>query len=130
MLVIITSLYAALLAIIWFVLFGAVGRLHGKHNISLGDGGLADMIVANRRHMNFVESVPLALILILLVDLNGGSATWVHALGIVLVVSRIIHPFGLSIETMNTPARVIGAGGTVFVILGAAITLLWQFFKG
>ena len=130
MLVHITSLYAALLALICFVLGGAVGQLRGKNDIPLGDGGNKDLIIANRRHMNFVENVPLAFELMLIVELNGAKALWLHALGIVLVLSRIIHPFGLNIEKIGTPARVIGAGGTALVMLASAITLLWQYFLG
>lgn len=130
MLVHITSLYAALLALVWFALFGAVGRLRSKYNVSLGDGGHPDLVVANRRHMNFAETVPLALFLIYLVDENGGAAGWVHTLGIVLVAARIIHPFGIRVDKMNTPARFVGAGGSVFVIMASAITLLWQCFRG
>jgi uncharacterized membrane protein YecN with MAPEG domain len=42
--------------------------LHGKLNISVGDGGNRDLQVAVRRHANFTEWVPLALILIALLD--------------------------------------------------------------
>lgn len=130
MLVHISSIYAAMLAIIWFALFAGVGRLRAQHNVTLGDGGRTDMILAIRRYMNFVECVPLALLLVVMVDLNGGAAKWVHALGAILVIARIVHPFGLSIEKMNTPARLAGAGGTVFVALASAITLIVQFFQG
>ena len=130
MLVHISSLYAALLAIVWFALFSGVGMLRGKLNLTLGDGGKPEMILAGRRYMNFVECTPLALLLLVMVDLNGAPANWVHALGIILVASRVLHPFGLNIEKMNTPQRILGAGGTVFVILGSAITLIWQYFQG
>ena len=58
----ITSLYAALLAFIWFALFAHVGRLRGRLKIGVGDDGNADMFIAGRRYMNFVECVPLALL--------------------------------------------------------------------
>ncbi len=123
----ITSLYAGLLALLSVFLSGYVGQLRGKTNIPLGDGGNRDIILANRRHMNFVENVPLALLLIALVELNGAAPWWIHALGGTLLLARLIHPFGLKIETGATPARIIGAGGTTLVTLAAAITLLWQF---
>ena len=129
MLVNLSSLYAGLLAIIWFVLFAMIGRLRSQLNISLGDGGNPALILAGRRYMNFIECTPFAMLLLYIVDSNGGGVMWVHALGIILVVSRIIHPFGLTIEKMNTPARLLGAGGTVFVILACAVTLFWQYFQ-
>ena len=125
----VTSLYAALLALICVVLLGGVGRLRGNANVSLGDGGKRELIEANRRHMNFVENVPLALLLIALVEFNGASKTWVHALGGVLLIARIVHPFGISTEKMMLPARFIGAGGTVIVMLASAATLLWQVWR-
>ena len=53
-----TTLYADLLGL----------SLHGRLNISVGDGGNRDLQVAVRRHANFTEWVPLALILIALLD--------------------------------------------------------------
>ncbi len=130
MLVLVTSLYAALLGAIYFVLFAMVGRLRGQTGISLGIGENDALMLANRRHMNFVENAPLALLLILMVELNGATTAYLHALGAVLTISRIVHPFGLRIDKMNTAARVIGAGGTALAILACIVTLLWQFFRG
>jgi len=90
-----TGLYAALLAIVMVVLLGNVGRLRSRKGISLGDNGDRDLVIATRRHMNFVECVPLALILLAVVEANGAARGWVHALGILLLVSRLIHPFGI-----------------------------------
>ena len=85
-----TAIYAALLAIIGVVLGERVGLFRLKAKVSLGDGGNSDIIVRNRQHMNFVENVPMALILIALVEVNGGSATWVHGLGGSLLAARLI----------------------------------------
>jgi uncharacterized membrane protein YecN with MAPEG domain len=124
----ITAIYAALLAIVGVVLSERVGLFRLKTKVSLGDGGNAEMIVRNRQHMNFVENVPMALVLIALVEINGGSAAWVHGLGGALLAARIIHPFGLSAEKLMQPARIIGAGLTVVVIVSASGKLLWNAF--
>jgi uncharacterized membrane protein YecN with MAPEG domain len=125
----ITGLYAGLLAIIMVVLLGNVGRLRSKKGVALGDNGDSDLIIANRQHMNFIECVPLALILLAVVEANGASRGWVHALGILLLVSRLIHPFGITPVTMNTTCRIVGSGGTILMVVAAAITALWQFFR-
>jgi uncharacterized membrane protein YecN with MAPEG domain len=46
-----------------------------------------------------------------------------HVLGIVLVVSRLLHPFGLTMKSPNA-ARAVGASGTLIVLLVAGILLL------
>jgi uncharacterized membrane protein YecN with MAPEG domain len=125
----ITGLYAGLLAIIMVVLLGNVGRLRSKKGVALGDNGDSDLIIANRQHMNFVECVPLALILLAVVEANGAPRGWVHALGILLLASRLIHPFGITPVTMNTICRIVGSGGSILMVVAAAITAIWQFFR-
>jgi len=124
----ITATYAALLAIVGIALSMGVGAARGKTKVSLGDGGEPLLIVRNRRHMNFVENVPMALILIGLIEANGGGATLLHSLGGVLLAARIIHPFGLDIENMAKLTRFVGAMATMLVILVSAGWLLWNAF--
>jgi uncharacterized membrane protein YecN with MAPEG domain len=125
-----TSLYAALLAIVGLVLAGMVGSMRGKkQKISLGDGGDPQLLVAMRRQMNFVEYVPLALLLIALVELNGGSKTLIHGLGAVLLAGRIIHPFGIDASDMRKMPRFIGTLATFAVTVVAVGALLWQYFS-
>ena len=126
----VTMLYAGLLTIIYLVLFGMAGAARGKANISLGDGGNHDLITANRRHMNFVENVPLALILIGLAEMSGASKTMIHILGIALTLARIIHPFGLDFNNMRKMPRFIGVVATTLVIAFSALYLLWRYVAG
>jgi uncharacterized protein len=42
--------------------------------------------------VNAAEYVPLALVLMLILELNGASAAWLHVLGIALVVGRLPTP--------------------------------------
>ena len=94
---------------------------HGFHG--LGDPRL---LAAMRRQANFVEQVPIALLLLGIVELNGASATWLHALGATLLVSRVVHPFGLDAADMRRLPRLLGALGTLLMVLAAAATALWQ----
>ncbi|MSP48716.1 MAG: MAPEG family protein [Alphaproteobacteria bacterium] len=123
-----TGLYAALLALLAIYLGGSVGALRGKKKIAIGDGGDQEIVIANRRHMNFVENVPLILILMAVGEINGTPATWIHAMGASLVVARIVHPFGLNMSNPAHPARVFGAAVTALVTVAAAVILLWQAF--
>ena len=122
----VTSLYAGILGLICVVLAGMVGRARGQSGISLGDGGDKALLTAMRRHMNFVEYVPLILVMMALIELNGAPKTWLHGLGGVLVVARLIHPFSLDADNMMKVSRFIGAMSTMLVLVISAGILLWQ----
>ncbi len=120
----ITALYAALLTFVAIWLTFGVGSLRSRTRVSLYDGGNKQLAVAIRKHANFTEHVPLALILLALLELNGGSAGLLHGLGASLVLARVLHPFGLEYDEMRKPLRAVGALGTLLVSLIAAIALL------
>ena len=121
----ITGFYAGLLGILLLVLTGWVGRIRARLGVSLMDGGNKELIVALRRQGNFVELVPMCLILLAIVEMAGTSIYFVHALGIVLLICRLIHPFGVDCDRMDTWQRKIGAGGTMIVL---AILSLWAIY--
>jgi uncharacterized membrane protein YecN with MAPEG domain len=122
----ITALYAALQGLVLIALEVPVGRLRGQTNVSIYDGGNPALAAAIRRHANWTEHVPFVLLLMALLELNGASAGLLHGLGVVLLVSRIAHPFGLDPTIMRRPLRGIGAIGTLLVSLVAIAGLLWQ----
>jgi uncharacterized protein len=126
----VTGLYAGLLALLMIILNGRIGAIRGKKDISLGDKGDVDIIVAIRQHMNFVENVPFILLLMGLAELDGAPKFYLHILGATLLFARIIHPFGLNQEVLMKPARLAGAGLTPLVTLGSAVLLLWQAVGG
>ena len=127
MLVPITALYLAIFAVFSGVLAFPAGRLRGSSGISVGDGGNAELLLATRRHGNFTEYVPLLLVMFAALELNGASAMSLHALGLTLLLARILHAVGLKGDTVATPARGAGAGGTLLITLVAAGMLSYQF---
>jgi uncharacterized membrane protein YecN with MAPEG domain len=71
---------------------------------------------AERVQANFVENVPLLLILLYLVEVAGAPDLFLHVCGTSLVILRVLHAWGLaSYEGANYP-RLIGAQGT-FVLM-------------
>ena len=97
---------------------------------SIGDGGSKEMLLSMRRHANFVEYVPLALLLIALLEMNGVSPTVIHTLGAALVFCRISHAFGLRADKMVTLGRFIGHAGTFFITLIASVWAIVVYFVG
>lgn len=124
----ITALYAGLFAIFALFLSFRAGSRRGKTGISLLLGEPVNWELAERvrAHQNFLEYVPMILILMGAIELNGGSATFLHSVGLLLVVARVAHPIGLKHDNMSHIGRLIGAGGTALLMLIAAVYALWM----
>jgi uncharacterized membrane protein YecN with MAPEG domain len=123
----ITGLYAALVALLMMGLAIRVMMLRRRNSIGLGDGGNRAVACAARAHGNAAEYVPLALILLLVLELNQTLPMLLHVFGIVLVIARVLHAIGLSRTPGVSAGRAIGAAVTLLVILAMAAMLLWQY---
>ena len=124
----ITAIYAALLVAIGVWLMAKVGVMRGKTGISILHGDDMDLATVIRRHDNFTENVPLALVLMGIVEANGGNALLLHILGAVLVLARIAHPLGLRHDHPTHPLRAVGTGMTLLVTVILGAVALWQGF--
>ena len=122
----ITGLYAALLTAVGLTLMVRVARMRVRTGVSILHGDDMDLVRATRQHGNFIETVPLALILMGLVEANGANSIMLHASGILLLLARIAHPFGLSLDRVDHPLRAVGAVGTVLTMFVLAVVALWQ----
>ena len=124
----ITALYAGILMIFALALSFKAGGFRGKSRISVLFGEPVNMDLAERVrvHQNFLEYVPMAIILMGILELNGGNATFLHVFGVVLIVARIAHAIGLKHDNMAHPGRAIGAGGTALISLVAALYAIWM----
>ena len=122
----ITGLYAALLMVIVGYLGYKIGSLRGSTGISILHSDNMEVATAMRRHGNFTENVPMALILMGIVEANGGNVIFLHVIGVVLVLARIAHTIGLHHDSVAHPLRAVGAGGTFLAMIVLAGMALWQ----
>lgn len=107
-----------LLGLLAAVLAMNVGRMRGKKKIFLGDGGDRELLAAIRAHANFIEFVPLTLILILTVmDHYGGPTSGIMAA--ILLAARVLHAGGMLGYVKG--GRSIGATGTIGVLIVASV---------
>ena len=120
----ITSLYAGILALLFAALSLRIPKLRMKHKVGLGDGGVPELQRAVRVHANFAEYVPLALLLLLLMEAQGYSAWFLHIMGLMLVVGRGLHAYGLNQTAGPSPGRFIGTISTLFCIAAAGLLLI------
>lgn len=123
----ITLTYASAFALFALVLSFRAGSFRGKAGVSILFGEPANMELAERVrvHQNFLEYVPMLLIVMAAIEANGGSNMFLYIAGDLLIISRIAHAMGLKHDNMAHVGRLIGAGGTALITLAAGAYGLW-----
>lgn len=116
-----TSIIAAILTIIFVKLSFAVIGLRRKNKVGLGNGGYDDLERAIRAQGNFAEYVPIGLILIACLELNGAPWWLVILPGIALIIGRLIHAKGINEPPPNFSSRVLGMKFTFGTLITLAI---------
>ena len=124
----ITPLYAGLLTVLLVVLFARVVRLRWKYKVGLGDGGEKELQRAIRVHGNFVETVPWAILLMLMMDLTHVRPLWLHVYGCLLIVARLSHAWGVTHHSTVSWGRTVGVSLTLSLMGCAAVYCVWQYF--
>jgi len=117
----ITALYAGLLAILIVVLAARVVLVRRTTSIGLGDGSNELLLRRIRIHGNAIENIPIGLLLMLILEIDGASATLLHGLGASLVLGRVAHAQGLSGSPGASVGRVAGSTLTWGSIVVAAV---------
>lgn len=122
----ISPLYAALLALILMSLGVRAALL--RHRLKIGYGDRENKVLrrALRAHANAAENIPGCMVLLILFEAVGGPSVWIHAAGGVLVFARVLHGFGLSKSTGASPGRFFGIALTQLtaVVLAVSVAVL------
>ena len=126
----VTSIIASVLTIIFIKLSFAVIGLRRKNKVGLGSGGYDDLERAIRAQGNFAEYVPLGIILIACLELNGAPWCLVAIPGITLIIGRLIHAVGINVPPPDFSKRILG----MRITFGTLITLVflnlgWALYK-
>ena len=107
----ITALYAGLLGVVLFVLSYRVVQQRRASSISLGHKEDKVLERRIRGHGNFVEYVPMCLILLAALEMQGGPVWLVHGLGLMLLAGRLLHGYAFGFTDFS-PLRMPGAALT------------------
>ena len=119
----VTALYAGLLGLLAVVLANQV--LYARLRASQLPEWKPDTVL--RVQANFVENVPLALILLLVLELQATSAGVLHVLGTALVACRVLHAWGMSRNPGANYPRLIGAQGTFLLVSIMSMAAIYGF---
>ena len=126
----ITSIIASALTIIFIKLSLAVIGLRKKNQVGLGSGGHEDLERAIRAQGNFAEYVPFGIILIACLELNG-AAWWLVAIpGITLIIGRLIHAIGIHEPPPEFSKRILGMKLTFATLIALVVLNLgWALYE-
>ena len=125
----VTTFYAALCTLLVLFLAGRVIALRFRLRIGIGDGGNHDLQKAVRVHANAIEYLPLALLLLGGMELNGYPDGVIHAFGITLLVSRQQQAWGLSRTSGVSPGRFAGVVLTLLLMVAMAVFAIAGFVE-
>ena len=127
---VVTPLYAGLLAL-WLMLLSlrVIDRRRAAR-VSLGDGGNASLHRAIRGQANFCEYVPFALLMLAILEVSNSSIYLLHAIGMLLLVARVLHGYALSFTRDFPFGRYWGAVLTFAVLIGEGLLCLYQGYVG
>ena len=115
----VSSLYAGLLALLIIWLSFNVIKLRRAKKIRLGDGNDPEIQAAIRAQGNATEYIPIALVLLALLEFNHVHVMLLHLAGIALCIGRFLHAQGLL--SNNLKLRVFGMQLTIFTIVPLAL---------
>jgi uncharacterized membrane protein YecN with MAPEG domain len=120
----ITALTTAILALWYLRLTYPVIKTRATESISLGVGNdpQGSLARAVRAHANFAEYIPLALLMMALLEWHGLNATYLYLLGGSLIAGRVLHARGIMRAQLRP--RTIGMVLTLIPIALSALMLM------
>ena len=127
----ITGLYLAILALLYAVLGMQVSRLRRGNRVLFGDGDNRELRSAIRAHANFIEYVPIIVLMVALLEMSGTPAPRIHWLMGLLLIARLLHPLGMYVGPRTLQFQICRVGGislTLVVLIAAAIMSLLRFW--
>jgi uncharacterized membrane protein YecN with MAPEG domain len=108
---------AAAILHIWLAMRVSQGRRQFK--VSVGDGGNEGLLRRIRAHGNYIETMPLVIILVGLLELAGGDNRILWGAAILYIFARLLHVFGMDGDH-RMRLRFIGMVASTLVLLGLA----------
>jgi uncharacterized membrane protein YecN with MAPEG domain len=123
----ITLLFTALHILLMLLLAYRVVGHRRVAKVGIGTGGDYRLERKVRAHANFIEYVPMALLMLALLEIAGLAAVWLWALGGTLLVARLLHATGLSKKSGYSVGRFHGTLLTWLVLAAMAGAGLWLF---
>lgn len=105
----ITPLYAGFFGIMLVVLSWRVNELRVKHeHAQMRDFNHNELTAAVRIRDNIIEYLPMALLLMWMLETMQFNPWVIHGLGVLIIIARLLHLQGLSEPSGNGRGRKLG----------------------
>lgn len=126
----ISLLIASLHVVLYLVLTVRVILHRNTHKVGVGTGGDPVLTRKVRVHGNFGEYVPLALLMLLLLEVTATHTILLWTFGIALLLARVLHAIGLGGSAGYSVGRFGGAMLTFVTLAAMAAVGIWRFGAG
>ena len=117
-----TSLSAIINGALLVFMTSGIALFRRRHNISYGDNGHGQFAKRIRGHMNGVEQIPIALILMALAEIQGATTGLLAVVLVCLSVGRLFHAIQFWAAKGPFLLRPIGV---VLTLLAQIIAIVW-----
>ena len=92
----ITAVFTFIFALFVFILMFRVASMRKKYKVGYGSSKQEPLKMAISAHSNAVENIPLALFLIMLLEIAQANRVLLILLACIFLIARLIHAVGLS----------------------------------
>lgn len=96
----VSALYVVLGALFLIKFSFDVVRLRRQYHVSHGDGGFYELQIAIRIHGNSVETIPIAMLLLVMMEMNGADIWLLHLVALLFFLGRGLHYYGMRTSTL------------------------------
>ncbi|TKF05160.1 MAPEG family protein [Vibrio kanaloae] len=115
----ITALYAALLTVLMIWLAIEVIKQRRINLIAHADGGVESLQVVRSAQSNAMDYIPITVILMGFLEMNGANVWFIHVLGVAFLLGRVIHAKGILAK--NLKGRKVGMVLTLICMISLIV---------
>lgn len=125
----VTPLYAGFFGILLVILSWRITHLRNRFTTQrMNESGHGEMTAATRAQGHMVEYMPTGILLMLIAEFQDFSPALLHALGILLIVARLLHLKGLKDPSGQSIARKAGTRLTwLHMVIASAMCIAGSF---
>lgn len=121
----VTILYAGLFGLLLLVLSLNIFREYVRMALGISAGDSELWKRSERAQHSFVEFVPICLLLIFLIEAHGAPRPVLHGLGIMLLVARTLHAYGVGKGSLSNVMRMIGTQTTYLTLMISSLACIY-----